>query len=52
MEKELCYITKKEFDLTKLVQGSTLKSQIISLIQKDYPDFSSDYYISLDILNT
>ena len=52
MEKELCHITKKEFDLTKLVQGLALKSQIISLIQKDYPDFSPENYISLDILNT
>jgi uncharacterized membrane protein len=52
MEKERCHITKKEFDLTKLVQGLALKSQIISLIQKDYPDFSPENYISLDILNT
>lgn len=52
MEKGICHITKKEFDLTKLVQGVALKSQIISLIQKEHPDFSSEKYISLEILNT
>lgn len=52
MDKEICHITKKKFDLENLVQGSSLKPQLIKLIQKDFPDFTADKYISLESLNT
>lgn len=52
MKKEVCHITKTEFEINSLAQGITLKPQLISLIQKDYPDFTSEKYISLESLNT
>ncbi len=52
MEKGFCAITKQELDLKNLVHGFSLKPQIISLIQKDYPDFNIEQYISLDILTS
>ncbi|MCF8237753.1 MAG: hypothetical protein K9I85_06330 [Saprospiraceae bacterium] len=52
MEKGICFLTNKEYPLDDLVQGLSLKPQLVSLIQKDYPEFSSDKFISLDILNT
>ncbi len=51
MEKELCYITKREYDPKDLVQGFSLKPQLINLIQKDFPDFSSEKYISQESLS-
>ncbi len=51
MEKALCHITKKEFDLNSLVQASSLKPEMLSLIQKDYHDFTADKYISSESLN-
>lgn len=52
MDKEICHITKKKFTLENLVQGSSLKPQLIDLIQKDFPDFTADKYISLESLNS
>lgn len=52
MDKEICHITKKKFALENLVQGSSLKPQLIDLIQKDFPDFTADKYISLESLNS
>lgn len=51
MDKEICHITKKEFDLENLVQGNSLKPQLVRLIQKDFPDFTGEKYISLERLN-
>lgn len=52
MDKEICHITKKKFTLENLVQGSSLKPQLIDLIKKDFPDFTADKYISLESLNS
>ncbi len=52
MDKEICYISKKEYDLSNLVQGNSLKSQLLALIKKDFPDFTADKYISIESLNT
>lgn len=50
MGKERCFITNKEFDLNDLVPGASLKPQLISLIQKDFPNFSIEKYISIESL--
>lgn len=52
MEKEVCHITKRKFEMENLVQGNSLKNPLIELIKKDFPDFTPDKYISLDSLNT
>ncbi len=51
MEKGRCYITNTEYDLNNLVQGFSLKPQIIALIQKDHPGFSDEKYISIESLS-
>ena len=51
MDKEICHISKQEFPLRDLVQGFSIKPQILSLIKKDFPDFTSEKYISNEKLN-
>ncbi len=51
VEKEFCYITKQELELSSLVHGFSLKPQLVALIRKDFPDFSQEKYISIDSLN-
>ncbi|MCF8461242.1 MAG: DUF1003 domain-containing protein [Flavobacteriales bacterium] len=47
----VCHLTKQVLPLGELAQGYSLKPQLIALIKKDFPDFSSDSYISLEKLN-
>jgi len=51
MEKQVCFLSKKEYKMEDLVKGFTLKPQLLKLIQKDYPDFSNEDYISIDSIN-
>ncbi|MCB0525555.1 MAG: DUF1003 domain-containing protein [Saprospiraceae bacterium] len=51
MKKETCFITKQQHSMGELATGSSLKPQILSLIQKDHPDFSADKFISIEIVN-
>lgn len=51
METGICHITKKELDQKDLIQGFLIKPQILNLIQRDYPDFSNEKFISLDELS-
>jgi uncharacterized membrane protein len=51
MEKGSCFITKKEFPLDELIDYSSIKYQLISLIKKDYPNFGVGEMISYESLN-
>jgi len=48
---EKCYIDKKDFPIENLVKGSFIRSQLLKLIRKDFPEFSTDNYISIDNLS-
>ena len=48
---EKCYIDKKYYPSENLIKGSFIRSQILKLIKKDYPEFSTDNFISIDNLN-
>ncbi|MDX1830144.1 MAG: DUF1003 domain-containing protein [Lutibacter sp.] len=48
---EKCYIDKKDYPLENLVKGSFIRTQLVKLIKKDYPEFSTDSYISIANLN-
>lgn len=50
-EKGTCYITKKEFPVEQLIDYSSIKRQLISLIKKDFPGFSENDMISYESLN-
>lgn len=52
MDKEICHVSKKQYELSDLVQGNTLRPQLLNLIKKDFPDFGPEKYISLPSLNT
>ncbi len=49
---QISHITKKEIPAGEAVKGMDIRSGIFLLIQKAYPDFKVDSYISLDELNT
>jgi len=51
MEKFKSDISDIEFPILERVSGRIIRQSIIDLIQKDYPDFSSDKFISLSELN-
>ncbi|MDP4202281.1 MAG: DUF1003 domain-containing protein [Bacteroidota bacterium] len=44
-------ISNKEFPITEKISARTIRHSILDLIQKDYPQFSHDSYISLSELN-
>jgi len=48
---EKCYIDKKEFPIENLIKGSLIRIQLLKLIRKDFPEFSTDNYISVDNLS-
>lgn len=50
-EKEACFIDKKEFPIDELIKGSSIRTQLLKLIKKDFPEFSTDKYISIDNLS-
>lgn len=49
---QISHITKKEIPAGEAIKGMDIRSGIFLLIQKAYPDFKVDSYISLDELNT
>jgi uncharacterized membrane protein len=51
MEKFKSDISDIEFPVSERVSGRIIRQSIIDLIQKDYPHFSSDKFISLSELN-
>jgi uncharacterized membrane protein len=44
-------ISKKEFPVTEKVSAKTIRHSVLNLIQKDYPQFSHDSYLTLSELN-
>lgn len=51
MKKGHCFVTGEELPLEELTSYESLKPAIVALIQKDYPAFSEDDYISNIRLN-
>jgi uncharacterized membrane protein len=52
MKKGTCYITKKEYPVDQLIDYSSIKHQLISLIKKDHPGFSEKDMISYESMNS
>lgn len=48
---EKCYIDKKDYPVESLIKGSFIRSQLLKLIRKDYPEFSTDNFITIDNLS-
>lgn len=44
-------LSRKEFPLTDKVSGKTIRKPILALITADFPDFSSDQFLSVTELN-
>jgi uncharacterized membrane protein len=51
MEKFQSDISNKEFPVAEKVSAKRIRSSILDLIQKDYPQFTSDKYLSMSELN-
>jgi uncharacterized membrane protein len=47
----LCYVSKKECDSNEARLGASIRQPIFNLIKKDFPDFTSEMFISIDSLN-
>lgn len=50
-KKGTCQITGKQFPGEFLLKGISIRKPVLSLIQKEHPDFNVNGYISLDQLN-
>jgi uncharacterized membrane protein len=50
-EKEFCQINKKEYPLSELMPGISVRPALIKLILKEHPDWNPAGYISLEALN-
>lgn len=44
-------LSKKDFPLTEKVSGKTVRKPILALIKTDFPDFSTDQFLSVTELN-
>ena len=44
-------ISKKEFPMVEKVSGKTIRNPILALVQKDFPDFNEDKFLSISELN-
>jgi len=44
-------LSNKEFPISERISGKFVRKAILDLIQKDYPQFTSDKYLSLSELN-
>jgi len=51
METFISNISKAEFPLADRISGSTISHPIVSLIQKDHPEFSNDSFLSVSEFN-
>jgi uncharacterized membrane protein len=52
MEKDICYISKKELSKDNLVSGTSITPAILNLIKKEHSGFTIDKFISRDLLGT
>ncbi len=44
-------LSKKEFPIADKVSGKSIRNPILSLIEKDYPDFDTDEFLAISELN-
>ncbi len=51
MNNIICHITKKSLKPEEAHRGDFIRKGIFKLLQKDYPDFNQDSYISFEELN-
>lgn len=51
MSNVYCHITRQEIPMSESYRGSELRDSLRKLIQKDYPGFTADSFISVDKLN-
>lgn len=51
MKKVVCSITNQILNQDECVKGDTLREYLLVFIQKEYPDFNMESYISIDELN-
>ncbi|MCB0475166.1 MAG: DUF1003 domain-containing protein [Flavobacteriaceae bacterium] len=51
MITDVCHITKKKYPLEELTAFESIKKQVLSLILKEFPDFSKGQFISTTELN-
>ena len=52
MNTVLCHVSGEKVPVSETYRGSEIRQPLLDFIQKDYPDFTSDSYISIDKLNT
>ena len=51
MEKQTCFITKKQYSNAELREASLLREPLFNLIKNDFPDFSRSDIVSVNALN-
>ena len=51
MQHEIVSVTGRKFPASQILKGSSVRSSLLGLIKKDYPDFNNDSNISIDELN-
>lgn len=51
MKKVQCYITKQEVGFDRCYKADVLRDNIFSFIQKEFPGFSKESYVSIEGLN-
>ncbi len=51
MKKVLCLITNKEIDINLAIKCDSIRDPLVNYIQKDFPSFDHESYISIDSLN-
>jgi uncharacterized membrane protein len=51
MSKVTCFISKREVESNEAKQGENLQPALLHLIQKDFPEFGKDAWISIEALN-
>jgi uncharacterized membrane protein len=50
-EKEICQVSGKEFPVSRLVHGSTVRRSLVALIKQEYPGWDDNKYISVNELD-
>ncbi|WP_343747329.1 DUF1003 domain-containing protein [Fluviicola sp.] len=51
MNTFLSDLSKKQFPLAERISARTIRGSILTLIQKDYPEFSDNHFLAIDELN-
>ena len=51
MKTERCQITNREFPVSQLIRGNTIRPSVVALSKKDHPNFNENLYISIEALN-